>query len=109
MPFQTKKYKRRPFEVDAVRVTEENIDALAMWCEGRVRQGDPRGELEKFIYLQKIHTPMNERQKMAFVDDWVLKTDKGFKFYTDQAFHKMFEPLHLDSELVEKHLGDDDD
>jgi hypothetical protein len=36
---------------------------------------------------------MNERQKMAFVGDWVLKTGNGFKVYMNAGFKRMFQAV----------------
>lgn len=103
MTIQTKKFVRHPLFVDAVRIEEDKqLDELAKWCGGRIRQGDPRGQLERYIFLN-VHTPLNERQKMAFVGDWILKTEKGFKFFQDEAFNKQFVPAkeHNNENLYE--------
>lgn len=91
MTIQTTKYVRMPFYVDAVLVTEENMTEVAKWCGGSIQQTDLRNQgLEKYIYVH-VHTPMNERQKMAFVGTWVLSTEKGYKVYTETAFGRMFQ------------------
>lgn len=93
MTLKTEKYARTPFFVDAVKVTEENFNEVANWCGGVIRQTDERGNgLEKYIFVH-AHTPMSERQKMAFVGQWVLKSDKGFKVFPDDAFKRMFEKV----------------
>lgn len=99
MTLKTEKYARTPFFVDAVKVTEENFNEVANWCGGVIRQTDERGNgLEKYIFVH-AHTPMSERQKQAFVGQWVLKSDKGFKVFPDDAFKRMFEKVVHDVPL----------
>lgn len=80
------KYVRKPFEVDAVQVTEGNIEEVKDWCQGTLQQDGNR----QFI---KVHVAraLNERQTKAFPGDWVLYAGAGFKVYTNKAFHKTFE------------------
>lgn len=88
----TKKFVRVPLYVDAIQVSNDNIEEVAKWVKGSIQQTDIRKRgLEKYIFAP-THSPMNERQKMAFPGDWMLKTDKGFKIYTNDAFKNMFEP-----------------
>ena len=95
---QVKQFVRRPFTVDAVQVTEENMEDVAKWCGGDVRtlkakiDGDEHEVGSKFIKV-RVYRPMGERQTMAFVDDWVLYAGKGYKVYTDPAFTKTFEEV----------------
>ena len=89
-----KKYVRKPFVVEAVQVTEENIAEVADWCEGKIVNED-----NDHAYIKvKTYRPMNRRQSQAFINDWVLKTTLGFKVYVDDAFGKTFVEQH--SEVV---------
>lgn len=83
--------QRKPFEVDAVQVTEENIFEVAVWCEGFV-VGIKEKDLPYNPYIQvKVHKPQSPRQTTAFVGDWVLKTKTGNRVYTDKAYKESFE------------------
>lgn len=83
---ETSKYARKPFEVDAVQVTAENMEEVAQWCEGEVTsEGDA-----KFVKVNVVQV-LNERQTKAFVGDWVLFARNGYKVYTEKAFKKSFE------------------
>lgn len=94
----TAKYTRKPFDVDAVQVTEDNIDEVAKWCMGEVRtfQTEPNDEgvtrEQKYIKV-RVHRAMNERQTKAFVGDWILYAGTGYKVYTPAAFAKCFQPV----------------
>lgn len=83
---ETAKYARKPFDVDAVQVTAENMDAVAKWCQGEVQtDGD-----QKFIKV-RVARVLNERQTKAYVGDWVLYAGAGYKVYTEKAFKKSFD------------------
>ncbi len=120
MTVQLSKFVRKPFYVDGVQVTSANIDEVAAWCKGEVRtsgKGDPDIETiqdpttpktrvpEKYIKVN-VQRPLNDRQTMAFVGDWILYAGTGFKVYTPMAFQKSFELLPRVSETplpVEHH------
>jgi hypothetical protein len=100
MTIATTRYTRVPFPVDAVQVTEENLEEIAVWTDGQVKtanrtirdeNGKPTGQKEKAEYISiETHRPLNERQKRAFVGDWVLRSESGFKIYTEKAFDSCF-------------------
>ena len=110
---QTESYTRKPFPVDAVQVSEDNIQAVATWCGGEIRYSTktvmdadlPYEEAKKTETKVKIpyvkvgvHHPLNERQTKAYAGDWVLKSDSGFKVYTERAFEKSFElKMHVET------------
>lgn len=86
---ETVKYVRKPFHIDAVRVTAKNIDQVAQWCNGDVRTSE---ENKRYIKV-RVHRPANDRQTMGFVGDWVLYAGTGFKVYTHKAFLSSFEKV----------------
>lgn len=90
---KTQTYRRKPFYIDAVLVTEDNLKEVARWCMGDVMQTTPKdgGDPVPFVKV-RVHRPLNDRQTKAFVGDWVLYANKGYKVYTQQAFEKNFEP-----------------
>lgn len=88
------KFRRKPFTVEGVRVTKKNMEEVAKWCNGEVKK-NPKGVKHIFV---NVHRPMNEKQTMAFVGDWILFQNRGFKIYTQNAFSRNFE-------LVEKGIG----
>jgi hypothetical protein len=84
---QTKRYVRNPLYVDAVQVTEENFKELAQWC-----MGDVQNDGTKDYIRVRVHTPKSARQTMAFVGDWILYSDKGYKIYSNRSFLDTFTP-----------------
>ncbi len=89
----TAKYVRKPLYVDAVQVTEENFADIARWCFGEISNiddspRDPTSEIEptkQYIYV-RVHNPKNPRQTKAFVGDWILYTERGYKFTRQRLF-----------------------
>lgn len=94
MDVDTVKYIRKPLFVDAVRITANNFDAIADWCQGEVLRDEMPGKgiIKKYIKV-RVHNPKNVRQTKAFVGDWVLYTERGYKVYTNKAFHASFDPI----------------
>lgn len=82
---QSAKFTRKPFEVDAVQVTAENIDEVAKWCQGEVITEDGQPCIKV-----RVLRALNERQTKAFIGDWVLYAGTGYKVYVDKAFKKSF-------------------
>ena len=86
MAVETTKYVRKPFEVDAVLVTEANMEAVSEWCQGSL-ESDHRPYIKV-----RVARALNERQTKAYPGDWILYAGTGFKVYTAKAFHKTFQP-----------------
>jgi hypothetical protein len=80
-------YVRKPFYVDAVQVTLDNMPQVAKWCEGKVIVETP-----PYIKV-RVKRPLAERQTRAFVGDWVLNSGNGYKVYTQSSFEKNFEEV----------------
>lgn len=91
----TKRYTRKSFDVEAVQVTEENMEEVRAWCDGVVKTftSDDKPDMDGKPYVRvRVHHPLSIRQTRAFVNDWVLYYEgKGFKVYTDRAFQENFE------------------
>jgi hypothetical protein len=88
--------------VDAIQVTEENIDEVAEWCNGDVRFTD-KGKNDKKKYVKvRVLRPLNEKQSMAFVGDYILYAGTGYKVYTHRAFVESFEPAEDDDNYGEE-------
>jgi len=94
MSVQSNTYVRKPFDVEAVEVTDENIEEVAEWCNGTViAEGN---ENQKLFIKVRVARALNERQTKAYPGDWVLYAGTGFKVYTPKAFHKTFHKKQLE-------------
>ena len=98
MSIQTKKFARKPFYVDAVQVTLDNMEEVASWCRGDVRKAEnSEGDKTLVPYIKvRVHRPLTERQTQAFAGDWILYAGTGYKVYTQKAFEKSFEVAQSD-------------
>lgn len=91
----TTKYVRKPLFVDAVQVSEDNFTDVARWCFGKIHNIDDSpvdgvDPTKQFIEVQ-VNNPKTIRQRRAFVEDWILYTEKGYKVYTTKAFKANFD------------------
>src|SRR5678815_2038416 len=94
----TEKYVRKPLYVDAVQVTEDNFEEIAEWCFGEISNidetpVDPNATevdpSKQYIHV-RVHNPKNPRQTRAYVGDWILYTERGYKVYSTKAFQSNF-------------------
>lgn len=95
----TTKYVRKPFYIDAVQVTADNIEEVAKWAAGEVRT-DNNSTNKKYIKV-RVHRALNDRQTKAYVGDWVLYAGTGFKVYTSKAFAAHFEKDSVGATMIE--------
>ncbi len=84
-------YVRRPFEVLALRVTEENQQSLALWSDGLVIE-DESGR--PYVHVS-VKRPATERLTRAYPGDWILRSESetrgpSYKVYTEKAFLSSF-------------------
>jgi hypothetical protein len=86
---ETRAFQRKPFIVQAVQVTLENMPEVVKWCGGNLRQDD----LHRPYIKVEVHRAANAKQTMAYDGDWVLISATGARVYTDYAFNKSFEPM----------------
>lgn len=75
-------YVRKPFLVEAVQVTPENIDELAAVL-GELKEKDG----EKWILIDRRIVP---NIKKAYVGWWVTKLDDNLRCYSPKVFDKEF-------------------
>lgn len=113
MEVVTEKYLRKPLVVDAVQVTTENFEAISKWCQGEIVNNDgsevtrvnPGGQYVRI----RVHNPKTPRQTRAYVGDWILYTDRGYKIYNQKAFEASFDPAPAPKgvKAVRKQVGVD--
>jgi hypothetical protein len=85
---EPKQYQAKAFPVEAVQITNENIDQVARWCSGTVKTHD------NHTYVAWGVAGVNPR--MAFVGDWVCLHKMGFfgqqfKAVPQSDFERYFE------------------
>jgi len=87
MAFQTKRARRKDIFVQYVQVTSTNMPDLAKWCGGKIRSTKNGA---KYIFVDVLF-PKEDKQRKAFVGDFLLQSPTGFKVFTESAFKKQFE------------------
>lgn len=100
MTVTTARYVRKPLYVEAVQVTAENFEEVCKWCMGDLNNNDgsevdktlPADSSTQHIRL-RVHNPVSQRQTKAFVGDWILYTERGYKIYTEKAFKENFDAV----------------
>lgn len=92
-PMHTSKFARKSFQVEGVQVTAENINEVAEWCGGDIRYRRNSKSPEDMYIRVNVTRPLNERQKRAYLGNWVLKSDRGWKVFTENAFHASFDEV----------------
>lgn len=82
---------RNSFEVHAVRITEMNLYAVSVWCDGTIHRTS-KGEKEQYIRFGE--TRYNRiKETNAYIGDWILQSDNGeFKHYRDASFRLAYKP-----------------
>ena len=75
-------FVRKPFLVEAVQITEANIDALAALL-GEIKEKDG----EKCIVIDRRVVP---NIKKAYVGWWVTRLDENLRCYSPKVFEKEF-------------------
>lgn len=98
MTIQLTEYVRKPFVVQAVQVTADNMDEVARWCSGTVKKSDTSKDgglpADADVYYIKVEVkrPLEDRQTRAHIGDFVLAAGQSFKVYTEYSFNKSFMP-----------------
>lgn len=99
MDIATKKYVRKPLVVEAIQVTSQNFEEVAKWCQGEIVSNNGTEAPEKINpgdqhIRVRVHNPLKPRQTQAYVGDWILYTEKGYKIYTPKAFTSSFTEMN---------------
>jgi hypothetical protein len=101
VPITLKQFVRKPFSVQAVEVTAENMAEVAGWCGGQLRTSVGKNGQGVQSYIKvRVKYPLKDRQTMAYVGDWVVtaldQSGQSFKVYTPKAFEMSFDELEKD-------------
>jgi hypothetical protein len=111
---ETTQYLRKPLYVAAVRVTDANFNDIAEWCQGEIlvegasnwKLGEQQRETTRHYIHVRVHNPKSPRQTKAFVGDWLLYTERGYKVYTNRAFHESFDEAGNEATSYPRDEGD---
>lgn len=90
---ETKKFTRKPFLVEGVRVTADNMPAVAEWCGGEIHSTPPQKGLQRYVRVPVVPGAKKMPFAHAFEGDWVVKMRMGFKVYSDRNMRKDYNHL----------------
>jgi hypothetical protein len=82
------RFRKKPVVIDAVRLSEFNLEAVEAWCRGAIK-GTQLPRENQIIHIQTL-----EGEMTANVGDWVIRGIKG-EFYPckPDIFAATYEPL----------------
>lgn len=106
----TEVWSRNSFDVEAVRITEENIQKVAEWCDGNI-YGFRDYDLKPLRMYVQFGSADGERVFVAkaYIGDWIILVDDVFKRFTDKKFRQLHSPVVSEMAKqadVEKILGE---
>lgn len=108
---EIKKFSRRPFDVNAVQVTLDNIDELTEWCKGRKDQA-PTKMMGTETMLPCIKLPgqgANKKQEFtANIGSWIVEFKGNFRVYKPVQFRATFVEFdegHKEGPVVEEWIN----
>ena len=90
-------YVKRNSIVQAVQVTAENLRDVRLWCKGGLSVTDASGTAEWFITVPVVKTnSYDNKPKRAFVGNFIVLDDDGYKIYREADFFRMYDPIDAD-------------
>jgi hypothetical protein len=86
-------YSRIPFDVQAIKITAANINDIAIWCGGHVKDVAYKVAGSKTM-LPCLKMPGNGPLKgklvTAMLNSWVVYFQGEFRFYRENSFNQAF-------------------
>lgn len=104
-----KQYDRKPFTVDAVQVTPQNVAEVAEWVGGEVVTV-PTRMVGTTVDMPAVKVPgkgEKGKDETAQVGSYIVGRKGSFRVYKIQAFEATFEP-HVEPENVDGKWDEDD-
>lgn len=83
-----KTYYRKPSKVEAVRLTEDNLEEVAQWCDGAIKGT----KLPRNLQVVEVWNPRIDMEVIAYVGSWLVKDSvMGFCVVKDEDFTKVYD------------------
>lgn len=91
---QVSRFVRKETHVDAIRVTETNLDDLAVMCGGVVKSNTPGLIIGRKPHIEICSSPYGTIVRMkAYIGDWIIRSGTNFEVYTNSQFEALFDPV----------------
>jgi hypothetical protein len=96
---EIKKFNRKPFAVNAVEVTLENVHEVAAWCGGTVEMQSTRmmGTQAKLPVI-KMSGPSNAKDTVATLGCFIAELKGNFRVYKNALFFQVFDKVPVNAE-----------
>lgn len=96
----TTMYQRRTFQVQAIRVTAENMLALTAWCDGALIDGHLLPSSEAYIRVPISNIAGRQQTAEARIGDWItrLSDANNFRVYRNKSFLQAFQEIANDEQ-----------
>ena len=86
-------YRRKNYAIEAVRVTEDNLEDVAAWCEGSISHHESGTVFVVVPVKQPKDVTKEKWLTRAYVGRWVIRSKFGFRVYNHGDFHyKFYQP-----------------
>lgn len=92
------KYRKKPIEVEAIQLTEENAKEIAEWCNGACENFMINPPKFGCLHVNFLEDKRILREEMiAFAGDWIIKESDG-EFYPckPKKFEKTYEKVEVE-------------
>jgi hypothetical protein len=93
---ELKRFTYAPVFIQAVQVTEENMQEVAEFCGGEV----VRGKDDEPDYIRLRTKGALTKRPTAYEGDWIFKSGTTYKIYTEKAFQRVFVEVASDPKAV---------
>lgn len=91
---QTEKFIRKVRPVEAVKVTEDNLSAVAGWCGGLVVPAGTIGNSKETYIHVPVRNPRSEKDSQALIGMWIVKEDfRNCRVVTNKQFRNSYDQL----------------
>jgi hypothetical protein len=101
---ELRKYTRKPFAVNAVQVSLQNIDQVAEWCRGTIEQVPTKMlGTETLLPVIRLRGQGNDRGKeqVATLGCFVVENKGSFRSYKPAQFEASFDTMDEEQEETE--------
>lgn len=95
MELEFREYDRKPFTVTAVKVTFENIQQVAEWCNGTLdKQATKMLGTEADLPVIRVKGTGDNRNKetVASLGCYIVELNGSFRVYKEPQFFASFDP-----------------
>ena len=95
MSVSTENFVHKPIRVGAIRVTQENMEAVASWVHGQIK-GEHDSFSSPYIDMVTVDHLLNPSRVRVFIGDWIVSKRDSMLVFKDLSFRENFESAGVD-------------